>query len=191
MVDIAFPGKGWHTNCLRNDQPDGTSPDLLNVLPFDRDYRIRGAVRPGTSKYVASQLGSGYPVLLLENVTVALDPSTIVPNQVIVNETFSYADGDLFTRPATPWAGGNVFLTFYGSDPGTLLVSSSALTVLLLDPGNSPLYSCGSPWGCLYNKNGHEDRRPVQKLECGSRLSVQCHFPHGRSGASDNEKRNY
>jgi hypothetical protein len=93
-MDIGFPLKGWDTNHPRNMQPDGTSADLLNVVPFDRDFRGRGSIRPGLSKFSPVQLGSGtQPVLLVSQVTRALDPSTVVPATMILNEPFAAADG--------------------------------------------------------------------------------------------------
>lgn len=103
MVDILFPMKGWDTNHPRFDQPQGTSASLLNVVPFDRDFRGRGSIRSGLSKFSPSQLGGGNPVFLVSAVTTALDPSSVVANQQLLNETFNYANGELNTVAPTNW----------------------------------------------------------------------------------------
>jgi hypothetical protein len=93
-VDINFPLNGWDTNHPRGQQPEGTSPDLLNVVPFDRDYRGRGAVRPGLSKYISTQMGNGgQPVLMVQQVTTALDPSTISVSTQLLSYLFTGANG--------------------------------------------------------------------------------------------------
>jgi hypothetical protein len=70
-VDILFPSKGYYPNAAREGQPGNTTPDCLNVLPFDRDFRGRGAPRPGTSKFFSNQLSTS-TVQLLRTVPVAL-----------------------------------------------------------------------------------------------------------------------
>ena len=95
-MDIVFPLSGLNTNYPRDAQPPGTSPDMLNVVPFDRDYRGRGALRSGISKFIDTQIGNGsQPVLLVEQVTRALDPSTIQPDTQLLDEAFAYSDGAL------------------------------------------------------------------------------------------------
>ena len=50
-VDVGFPIKGLAEITPFAQQEDGTSPDMLNMLPFDETTgRLRGQMRPGLSK---------------------------------------------------------------------------------------------------------------------------------------------
>lgn len=93
--EIFFPTKGWDTNNVRLAQPDGTSPSLLNIVPFDRWNRRRGGTRFGTSKITRAAMGNGsQPVQLIEQVTRALDPTTISPTaQLLALDYTSVAAG--------------------------------------------------------------------------------------------------
>ena len=52
--DFSFPVKGYDENWAYKAQPEGTTPDCLNVRPYDViAQRLRGGSRPGLSKYVA------------------------------------------------------------------------------------------------------------------------------------------
>lgn len=137
-MDIAFPMKGWDTTHPRNEQPEGTSPDLLNVVPYDRDFRGRGAIRPGLSKYTITQMGNGaQPVLLAQQVTTALDPTTIVPSTLLLNEPFNYANnvqiGSIDSNPADSVAdfrgsiGGASLFPFTSSTPNALIIEGASL----------------------------------------------------------------
>lgn len=91
--EIFFPTKGQSRNNVRLVQPDGTSPSMLNFMPYDRFNRKRGSSRFGTSKVNSSVLGSGsQPINLMQQVTRALDPSTVQPSTLLFHEAFTYAD---------------------------------------------------------------------------------------------------
>lgn len=47
VVPFAFPLQGINETWARGNQPDGTTPDCLNVMPYDLTGRARGGVRPG------------------------------------------------------------------------------------------------------------------------------------------------
>lgn len=51
-----FPLNGYATVTPYSDQEQGTSPDLLNVVPFDSAGRMRGGIRPGLSKHCSAQI---------------------------------------------------------------------------------------------------------------------------------------
>jgi len=95
---LQFPLKGVSRAFSRSTQPDLTAYEMLNVLPFDRTNRLRGGKRPGTSKLWANALGSGTQTIqLLDQTTIALDPSTIEASTLLVTEPFTYSDGALQT----------------------------------------------------------------------------------------------
>jgi hypothetical protein len=56
-IPFAFPVKGVDQNWARHDQPQLTTPDMRNVVIFDRFQRARGAQRPGTRKLWTTPLG--------------------------------------------------------------------------------------------------------------------------------------
>lgn len=89
-MDILFPSKGFYPNAAREGQPGNTTPDCLNVLPFDRDFRGRGAPRPGLFRFFSNQLDTG-PVQLLRSTAVALAASALGPGST--SQLFTNAPG--------------------------------------------------------------------------------------------------
>lgn len=57
---LHFPIKGQDKGRATGQQPEGTSPDLDNVRPYDTlDNRARGGQRPGVSKLYTEQISGG------------------------------------------------------------------------------------------------------------------------------------
>jgi hypothetical protein len=103
-VEFKSPTKGVNKNLSWSDHTPDFAVDALNVLPFDLDGRNRIIQRPGTSKLLASAIGGGFGVMLLEQTTVPLDPATIAPNTVQFTEPFTYATSSaLGTVGAANW----------------------------------------------------------------------------------------
>lgn len=103
-IEWAFPVKGWHTVAPRAKQPPMTSPDLLNVMPFDRTGRARGGSRPGLSKALAGYLGDGAsPMQYLGQVAIALPPDTLLKSYTFNagGDVALPADWAAYTRDAT------------------------------------------------------------------------------------------
>ena len=51
---VYFPLRGVHRGVVTDRQPRSTSPDMINVRPFDvLDVRARGGQRPGMVKWGA------------------------------------------------------------------------------------------------------------------------------------------
>lgn len=96
-VNFDFPIKGKNTAWAKSSQPNGTTLDARNVLPFDAIAdRARGGQRGGTSKVLAGQqLGGGQLIQALLQATVAGDNSYVEDSAVVgaqlVEETFAYA----------------------------------------------------------------------------------------------------
>lgn len=69
-----FPLQGLDKGRATTDQPIQTTPDSLNVRPFDTDdKRFRGGQRPGLEKWPneddAVQLGGGQPVVFITSIS--------------------------------------------------------------------------------------------------------------------------
>lgn len=53
QIEVPYPIKGKNENWAFGRQPEGTSPDCLNVVPYDAiSQRLRGGQRWGLSKYI-------------------------------------------------------------------------------------------------------------------------------------------
>lgn len=58
-VSVQFPLRGLDVASPYDNQPDGTSPDAVNVRSFDPFLRrMRGGSRPGLSRYINGDIGS-------------------------------------------------------------------------------------------------------------------------------------
>jgi len=73
-TQLVFPAAGLDKSLAYQSQPPYTSPDLLNVRPYDViEDRLRGGSRPGMNKYAQTQLGSGSPINMLVDLHVTDD----------------------------------------------------------------------------------------------------------------------
>lgn len=97
LAGLYFPFGGLKRKYAYEHQEPYTTPDCLNVLPFDAMLsRNRGGSRPGIDKAYPTQLGSGNPIRLLDKVTWVNDDS-----YNIWTDTFNYtAFGGLWEAPA-------------------------------------------------------------------------------------------
>lgn len=86
QIPLPFPAKGVVKTVSRSDQPDGTTWNASNILPFDRYDRPRGGQRPGTAKYWNIPLGSALQGLL--QVTLATNPPPTI-SSTIFEDTFT------------------------------------------------------------------------------------------------------
>lgn len=76
MTELHFPLGGLNSAMAHRQQPPYTTPDCLNVRPYDAiERRQRGGSRPGLSKAYRQQLGteSNRPIRLLTDVTTVKD----------------------------------------------------------------------------------------------------------------------
>ena len=70
-VRLPFPLKGINRNFAAVNQPPLTSPELLNVRPYDVvNGRMRGGQRPGLKKAYSACIGNGKPVVAITEVTI-------------------------------------------------------------------------------------------------------------------------
>ncbi len=90
-VDLIFPLKGIDETWAFGRQPEGTTPDCLNVIPFDSlESRARGGQRWGTSKYY-SDLHNGANALQ-RMTSIALSAAT---SDTSITDTFTQGNGVL------------------------------------------------------------------------------------------------
>jgi hypothetical protein len=116
-IPITSPIKGISRVMSREQQPDGTCWDALNVMPYDLFGRARVSQRFGISKLYSAQIGDGSPIQ-----GVIAPASIIYPGQ-----TFSVPLNGLTTLDGWP---GSTF-TFPGPfGPFGSTASPSAFTTL-------------------------------------------------------------
>lgn len=58
LINFEFPVQGISENWARAQQPSKTTPDCLNVMPYDLTARARGGQRPGFSLVTSDQYGA-------------------------------------------------------------------------------------------------------------------------------------
>lgn len=92
--EFKTPKKGVVKLGTYTDHDPESAIDALNVLPFDRQGRLRANQRPGSAKLWASPIGAAN-VQHLGQTIIALDPSTVEADTSLVNEPFTYANGAL------------------------------------------------------------------------------------------------
>lgn len=75
-MNMPFPVNGLHRGLPAENQPEGTSFDLLNVRPYDvTSERIRGGQRPALVKAYTTQISAAsHPVLLITAITTTYIP---------------------------------------------------------------------------------------------------------------------
>ena len=89
-MELIFPLKGVNDGWGFGNQPEGTCPDALNVVPVDTlDSRIRGGQRWGTTKYYTA-LHNGANAL--QGMTLIAESTDTVAD---VTDTFTQANGVL------------------------------------------------------------------------------------------------
>ncbi len=75
--DLRFPIKGFVENSGYSSQPDGTTPDVLNMRPFDAiDRRLRGGQRTGIGKYLSAAVNGSAQIQMIYTTIEAAPVST-------------------------------------------------------------------------------------------------------------------
>lgn len=97
QVDFPFPIKGKHEGAAYRQQPEGTTPDALNVRAFDAiANRLRGGQRNGLSKYIAAAVNGTSAIQAISQLTTALDPTAVVASTAIFGpDTFTQGNAVL------------------------------------------------------------------------------------------------
>lgn len=109
QVPFVFPLKGKSQGWSRDAQPEGTTPDCLNVLPFDLTSRMRGGARAGFAKANAGALGTSAPYIQ------AISEVDSINFVTTLRQTFfaAFTQGTVYSgpNPATLTAADNLAMT--------------------------------------------------------------------------------
>lgn len=82
QLQLRFPLKGINVLTPETAQAPDTCIDCRNVRPLDStNGRMRGGIRPGTSKYLSSQFGDGNPI---QNITQTTSVVAAAPNTAAI-----------------------------------------------------------------------------------------------------------
>lgn len=128
-IEFRFPVGGLDTRWAYQDQPENTTPDCQNVRGREAlGNRVRGGVRPGLTKLYTDELGSGNPVRLLNQVTVARSTGT---------STSVDADSDLFDRVGSTLGAGWTTASWKSASCKTVAIDDGhAFVAAGVDAGN-------------------------------------------------------
>lgn len=89
-MEFIYPLKGIDENWAFGRQPEGTTPDALNVIPFDSlDSRARGGQRWGLSKYYVALHNGANAIQQMTSLALSTTPAAPVV------DTFTQANGVL------------------------------------------------------------------------------------------------
>ena len=68
--ELPFPIEGLNTGMPNEKQPPLSSPNLLNVRPYDvEEERARGGQRPGLIKASYTQVSADKPIIAMTQIT--------------------------------------------------------------------------------------------------------------------------
>lgn len=92
-IPIQFPIKGYVENSAFSFQPDKTTANALNVVPFDGlGDRLRGGRRDGDTKYIADAVNSDNAIQNINQVTSIYQSAiTVVPTTLRGSDSFDGA----------------------------------------------------------------------------------------------------
>jgi hypothetical protein len=112
-VQIPLPLKGINKYGPRSEQPELTTPDCLNVMPFDRYGRMRIGQRPGTGKLWSASIGGGSIVQMLQQTVIGTGGGTYISGGY--TDTFDYSTGALDTVSSGAWNSAILGATYSGN----------------------------------------------------------------------------
>jgi hypothetical protein len=134
-IDLSFPVKGLDENWAYKAQPEGTSPDCLNVRPYDViSQRLRGGSRAGISRYFANPVNGTNSIQrmgvviksVLGGATSTTDPFTQGNGQLSSTNWIPFQEsGTNFVASATyPIVNSNHILASNTNTPGLITVGA-------------------------------------------------------------------
>jgi hypothetical protein len=106
QTSFDYPLKGVNENFAYRQQPEGTTPDALNVRAYDPiSKRQRGGQRNGLSKYITAAVNGSQPIQAISQLTTAYDPTIVVQGLLIGSDSIQYPAGwmGLSTSGAANW----------------------------------------------------------------------------------------
>jgi hypothetical protein len=104
QIDFPFPLQGKNENFAYRKQPEGTTPDALNVRAYDAiANRQRGGQRNGLSKYLASAVNGSNAIQGISQLTAAFDPTSVIVGTSIGADEFAYTNGTKLGSVTASW----------------------------------------------------------------------------------------
>lgn len=104
MPPLLLPIGGVHQSSSASFQPPGTTPDALNVIPWDiAAKRQRIGKRPGLSRYFPNAINGVAPVRTLFSGINERPPWLLTPGAVIFSDSFNRADTTGTDPLSTDW----------------------------------------------------------------------------------------
>ena len=123
QVELVFPLRGINDNWAFGRQPEGTTPDAQNVIPFDSlDSRARGGQRWGLSKYYETLHNGANAIQALTSNALSVEPTAAS------TATFTQANGVLSDTAWYPLVAGGSFSGFWTVSAAEPLVASNAIS---------------------------------------------------------------
>jgi hypothetical protein len=150
LIPLPFPFKGIHEDSELTEQPEGTTPDAVNVRGYDYiANRDRGAQRPGLDKYVPARQDT----VPIDGMCVGTIDGSFLPHGS--DNSYSWDDDDLLAGRND---GGDSFTSVLTTtdprDPATYLIYDPAFITNLITTNNGDgtwdidydtVTNCGSP----------------------------------------------
>ena len=136
-VKAGFPVNGLAEVTPYSDTETGTSADMLNVVPFDRDGRLRGANRFGLEKWSTEQISSGNRIQCLHTVSATyVEPALGDGTMVHAGDTGAATPDFQFRAPAdgvpTDAGSTDTYLgSVWGADDKCFVIVHNSTTVKL------------------------------------------------------------
>lgn len=95
-IELPFPFKGLDEGWAFRRQPAGTTPEALNVRPYDgQGERLRGGQRDGISKYFEAAVNGTNRIQSIHHLVTGLDPDEIQVGDAEFTDNFTQDDGVL------------------------------------------------------------------------------------------------
>lgn len=132
-VEAGFPINGLAQVAPFANQEAGTSPDMLNVFPFDANGRMRGSSRPGLLKYSTAQVNGSASVQCLSHVASTYVAPILGDGQAVslgrvaaATPGFSYWSAAAGTETAVAPANRTYLCSAFGANGSLYVVSFNA-----------------------------------------------------------------
>jgi len=136
-VKAGFPVNGLAEVTPYSDTETGTSADMLNVVPFDRDGRLRGANRYGLEKWSDQQISGSNRIQCLQTVSATyVEPVLGDGTMVNAGDSGAASPDFQFRAPAdgtaTDAASSDTYLgSVWGADDKCFVILHNSTTVKL------------------------------------------------------------
>lgn len=140
QVDAGFPFKGLAELTPFSAQEQGTSSDMVNVLPFDTNGRLRGRIRPGLQKYSSAQVSSSNAIQCVVSLSDTFTESSVGDGTSTTQGTTTTSTGFAIWTSAgveTEVVTAHTFLASVWGADGNVYVLENTTTALYLSKYSS------------------------------------------------------